>query len=81
MTTVRPAHKARGARLTQLATTITRTIKIGSKNRYDGKYSLSVAEMHEEPDDVRAGSVSSRPQKFAGGFVDFLLGRGARYRR
>ena len=40
MTTVRPAHKAQGARLTELATTNTRTIKIGSKNRYDGKYSL-----------------------------------------
>jgi hypothetical protein len=81
MTTVRPAHNAQGARATELATTNTRTIKIGSKNRYDEKYSLSVAEMREGPDEVRAGSVSSRPQEFASGFVDFLLGRGARYRR
>ena len=28
-----------------------------------------------------SASVSSQPQEFAGGFVDFLLGRGARYRR
>jgi hypothetical protein len=48
-------------RLTELATTNTRTIKIGSKNRYDEKNSLSVAEMRERPDEVRAGSVSSRP--------------------
>jgi hypothetical protein len=71
MTPVRPAHKAQSARLTELATTNTRTIKIGSKNRYDEKYSLSVTEMREWPDEVRAGSVSSRPQEFAS----------ARYRR
>jgi hypothetical protein len=58
MTPVRPAHKAQSARLTELATTNTRTIKIGSKNRYDEKYSLSVTEMREWPDEVRAGSVS-----------------------
>ena len=52
MTTVRPAHKAQGTRLTELATTNTRTIKIGSKNRYDEKYSLSVAEMREGSDEV-----------------------------
>jgi hypothetical protein len=27
------------------------------------------------------GNVTSRPQEFAGGFVDFLLGRGARHPR
>jgi hypothetical protein len=80
MTTIRPAHKAQGARLTELATTNTRTIKIGSKNRYDGKYSLPWPRC-ARPDEVRAGSVSSQPQEFASGFVDFLLGRGARYRR
>jgi hypothetical protein len=79
MTTVRPAHKARRTRLTELATTITRTIKIGLKNRYDEKYSLSVAEMREGPDEVRAGSVSSQPQEFASDFVDFALS-GLQYR-
>ena len=76
-----PGSQSAGRRLTELATTNSRTIKIGSKNRYDEKYSLSVAEMREGPDEVRAGSVSSRPQEFASGFVDFLLGRGARYRQ
>ena len=76
-----PGSQSAGRRLTELATTNSRTIKIGSKNRYDEKYSLSVAEMREGPDEVRAGSVSSQPQEFASGFVDFLLGRGARYRR
>jgi hypothetical protein len=42
---------------------------------------LSAAEMRERPYGVRAGSVSSRPQELAGGFVDFLLGRGGRHRR
>jgi hypothetical protein len=27
------------------------------------------------------GNVASRPQEFVGGFVDFLLGRGARHPR
>jgi hypothetical protein len=27
------------------------------------------------------GNVGSRPQEFVGGFVDFLLGRGARHPR
>jgi hypothetical protein len=27
------------------------------------------------------GSITSQPQEFAGGFVDFLLGRGARHPR
>jgi len=78
MTAVCPAHKARDVRLTEHVTTITRPIKVSSKIRYDRKQLVPVAEMHEEHDD---GSVSSRPQEFAGGFVDFLLGRGARYRR
>jgi hypothetical protein len=82
MTIASPAHKARGVRLTELATTtITRTTKVGSTGRYNGKYLFSAAEMHERPDGVRAGRVASRPQKFAASFVDFLLGRGARYRR
>jgi hypothetical protein len=81
MTTVCPAHKARGARLTELATTVTRAIKVGSTSRRNVKHFISVADVREEHDDMRDGSVSSPPQEFAGGFVDLLLGRGARYRR
>jgi hypothetical protein len=82
MTIVSPAHEARGARLTELATTtITRAIKVGSTSRHDGKYLSSAAEMHESPDGVRASRVASRPREVTGSFVDFLLGRGARYRR
>jgi hypothetical protein len=77
MTTVFPANKARGARLTGLATTtIIRAIKVGSASRYDKKYLRTVNAVREELDDVRAGRVASR--EFVGGFVDFLLGRGAR---
>ena len=82
MTTVSSAHKARGARLTELATTtITRVIKVRSTSRHGRKYRVALAELREELDDVRVGSVTSRPLKFACGFVDFLLGRSARYRR
>jgi hypothetical protein len=82
MTPVCRASKARGAHLTELATTtITRAIKVGSTNRHNGKHLTSAADVGEEHDDVRAGSVASRPQELARGFVDFLLGRGARYRR
>jgi hypothetical protein len=81
MNAVRPAQKARGARMTGLATTITRAIEVRSTSRYDGRHLLSAAEIREEPDDVRAGGVASRPQELARGFVDFLLGRGARHRR
>jgi hypothetical protein len=30
---------------------------------------------------LEMGNITSRPQEFAGGFVDFLLGRGARHPR
>ena len=43
-----------------------------------GRYLIGLAEMRDQFDDMVAGSVASRPREFAGGFVDFLLGRGAR---
>jgi hypothetical protein len=60
-------------------TTITRTIKVGSTSRYDRKHFIATSEVRQELDDGRAGNVASQRRGLAAGFVDFLLGRRARY--
>jgi hypothetical protein len=41
-------------------------------------YSVGPAQAREQ---FEVGNVTARSQEFAGGFVDFLLGRGARHPR
>jgi len=58
--------------------TITAAIKGGRLSRDSGRYLVGAVQLREQ---FEMGDVTSRPQEFAGGFVDFLLGRGARHPR
>jgi hypothetical protein len=55
---------------------INAAIKFGRLTNDSGGYSVSSAQVGDEGSNVTAGS-----QEFAGGFVDFLLGRGTRHPR
>ena len=57
---------------------MTAAIKVGRLTRDSGGYSVGPAQAREH---FEVSNVISRPQEFAGGFVDFLLGRGARHPR
>jgi hypothetical protein len=54
---------------------ITAAIKAGRLSRDSGRYLVGPVQLREQ---FEMGNVASRLQEFAGGFVDFLLGRGAR---
>ena len=47
-------------------------IKVGRIPKESGRYLVGSAQLFE------MSHIASRPQEFVGGFVDFLLGRGAR---
>jgi hypothetical protein len=51
-------------------------IKFGRLTNDSGGYSVGSAQAGDE-----GSNVSARSQEFAGGFVDFLLGRGGRHPR
>jgi hypothetical protein len=51
-------------------------IKFGQLTNDSGGYSVGSTQVADE-----GSNVTTRPQEFAGGFVDFLLGRGARHPR
>jgi len=70
MTAMSLGQTAHPSRLSRLA--ITAAIKFGRLTN-DGPAQV------REP--LEAGNVTARSQEFAGGFVDFLLGRGARHPR
>jgi hypothetical protein len=57
---------------------ITTAIKDGRLSRDSGKYLVGSSLLREQ---FEIGNLISRPEEFAGGFVDFLLGRGARHSR
>ena len=59
-------------------TAIAAAIKVGRLTRNSGGCFVAPAQMHEQ---FVVDSVTSRPQEFAGGFVDFLLGRVDRHPR
>jgi len=46
-----------------------------------GRFSRGNPAQSRPPFEMHVGNVTSRPQEFASGFVDFLLGRGARHPR
>jgi hypothetical protein len=58
--------------------TITAAIKVSRLSRDSGRYLVGPVQL---PEKFEMGNVTSRSQEFAGGFVDFLLGRGAHHPR
>ena len=75
MTAISLGQSARPGRLGIKAIT---AIKVGRISRESGRYLVGSAQLREQ---LEMGNISSRPQEFASGFVDFLLGRGARHPR
>jgi hypothetical protein len=57
---------------------ITAAIKLRRLPTNSGRYLVGSVQLREQ---FERGNVASRPQEFASGFVDFLLGRGARHSR
>ena len=76
MTAISLGLAARPTRLGMRA--ITAAIKVGRLSRDSGRYLVGPVQLREQ---LEMGNITSRPQEFAGGFVDFLLGRGARHSR
>ena len=56
----------------------TAAIKFGQLTTDSDGYSVGPAQVREQAEE---GNVTARSQEVAGGFVDFLLGRGARHPR
>jgi hypothetical protein len=75
MTAISLGQAARPSRLGRTAIT---AIKVGQLTRESGGHFFGPAQMREQ---FEVSNVPSRPQEFASGFVDFLLGRGARHPR
>ncbi len=75
MTAISLGQATRG-RLSRMA--VIAAIKVGRLTGDGGGYSVGPAQLRER---FEVGNVNSRSQGFAGGFVDFLLGRAARHPR
>ena len=75
MTAIPLGQAARRSRLTRMA--ITAAIKVG-RLADDSGGTVGPAQLREQ---LEVGNVTSPSQEFPGGFVDFLLGRGARHPR
>jgi hypothetical protein len=71
MTAISLGQTARRARLSRMA--ITAAIKVGRVTSNSDGYLIGPAQLRS--------NVTSRPEDFAGGFVNFLLGRDARHSR
>ena len=76
MTASSLGQTAHHSRLSRKA--ITATIKFGQLTNDSGGYSVGPAQVREQ---FEVGNVTARSQECTGGFVDFLLGRGARHSR
>jgi hypothetical protein len=76
MTAILLGQAACPSRLGQTA--IAAAIKVGRLTKNRGGCFVGPAHICEQ---FEVASVTSRPQEFAGGFVDFLLGRVARHPR
>jgi hypothetical protein len=74
MTAISVGQTAHPSRLSMMA--INAAIKFGRLTNDSGGYSVGSAQVADE-----GSNVTARSQEFAGGFVDFLLGRGARHPR
>ena len=75
MTAISLGQSPRPGRLDIRAIT---AIKVGRIQRESGRYLGGSAQLREQ---FEMDNIASRPQEFVGGFVDFLLGRGARHPR
>jgi hypothetical protein len=75
MTTISLGQAARPSGLGTRA--IAAAIK-GGRLTDGGRYFVGSVQLREQ---FEMSNVTSRPQEFAGGFVDFLLGRGTRHSR
>jgi hypothetical protein len=76
MTAISLGQAGRGGRLSRMA--ITTAIKFSRVSSNSDGYLVGPAQLRGY---FEVGSVTTRPQELAGGFVDFLLGRGARHPR
>jgi len=76
MTAISLGLAARPSRLGMRA--ISAATKVGRLSRDSSRYLVGPVRLREQ---FEMDNVTSRPQEFAGGFVDFLLGRGARHPR
>jgi hypothetical protein len=76
MTAISLGQPVRPSRLGMRA--ITAAIKGDRLSRDSGRYLVGPVQLREQ---FEMSNVTSRPQELAGGFVDFLLGRGARHPR
>ena len=76
MTAISLGLAARPTRLGMRA--ITAATKVGRLSRNSSRYLVDPVQLREQ---FEMDNVTSRPQEFAGGFVDFLLGPGARHPR
>jgi hypothetical protein len=72
MTAISLAYAARRSRLGRTAATA--IVATGRISRDSGRDVVEPAWLRDR---FAAGNVASRSREFAGGFVDFLLGRGA----
>jgi len=71
MTAISLGQAARPSRLGMRA--ISAAIRVGRSSSDGGRYLAGPVQSREK---FEMGNVTSRSQEFAGGFVDFLLGRG-----
>ena len=76
MTTISLGQAARPSGLGTRA--IAAAIKGGRLPTDGGRYLVGSVQLREQ---FEMSNVTSRPQEFAGGFVDFLLGRGTPHSR
>jgi hypothetical protein len=76
MSAISLGQAAHRGRLSRMA--ITAAIKVGRVSSNSDGYLIGPAQLRGH---FEVGNITTRPQEFAGGFVDFLLGRGARHSR
>jgi hypothetical protein len=76
MSAISLAQAAHRGRLSRMA--VTAAIKVGRVGSNSDGYLIGPAQLRGH---FEVGNITTRPQEFAGGFVDFLLGRGARHSR
>jgi hypothetical protein len=76
MTAISLGQTAHRSGLSKMA--ITAAVKVGRLTNDSGGYSVGPPQVREQ---FEVRNVTALSQEFAGGFVDFLLGRGARHPR
>jgi hypothetical protein len=76
MTAISLGQAARPSRLGMRA--ISAAIQVGRSSRDSSRYLVGPVQSREK---FEADDVTSRSQEFAGGFVDFLLGRSSHHPR